>query len=69
MKEFNIAFLGLGNVGSGAYRILKNNGCGIFEREKIKINVKKILVRDLSGKRKIDVEEGKIGRASCRERL
>ena len=33
MKTVKIGFLGMGNVGSGAYAILKNNAPLIEERE------------------------------------
>lgn len=56
MKEFNIAFLGFGNVGTGAYKILMDNGSKIFQREGISIKVKKILVRDVNKKRPVDVD-------------
>ena len=56
MKEFNIAFLGFGNVGSGAYKIINENGNKIFKREGISIKVKKILVRDVTKKRSIDID-------------
>lgn len=58
MKEFNIAFLGFGTVGSGAYKIIKKNGSKIFEREGINIKIKKILVRDVNKNRSVDVEPG-----------
>jgi len=56
LKEFNIAFLGFGNVGTGAYKILMDNGSKIFQREGISIKVKKILVRDVNKKRPVDVD-------------
>jgi len=56
LKEFNIAFLGFGNVGSGAYKIINENGNKIFKREGISIKVKKILVRDVTKKRSIDID-------------
>ena len=56
MKEFNIAFLGFGNVGSGVYKIIKQNGNKIVKREGIDIKVKKILVRDVNKKRSVDVD-------------
>ena len=56
MREFNVAFLGFGNVGTGAYKIISKNGNKIFQREGISIKIKKILVRDINKKRSIDVD-------------
>ncbi len=47
MKTVKIGFLGMGNVGSGAYAILKNNAPLIEEREGLRIIVKRALVRSL----------------------
>lgn len=47
MKTVKIGFLGMGNVGSGAYAILKNNAPLIKEREGLRIIVKRALVRSL----------------------
>ncbi len=46
MKQFQIAILGFGTVGSGVYRILDENGKQITHREGIELRIKKILVRD-----------------------
>ncbi len=48
MKTVKIGFLGMGNVGSGAYAILKNNAPLIEEREGLRIIVKRALVRSLN---------------------
>ncbi|HHV96795.1 MAG TPA: homoserine dehydrogenase [Clostridiaceae bacterium] len=56
MKEFKVAFLGFGNVGTGTYKIIKENGSKIFQREGINITVKKILVRNVNKKRPVEVE-------------
>jgi homoserine dehydrogenase len=56
LREFNVAFLGFGNVGTGAYKIISKNGNKIFQREGISIKIKKILVRDINKKRSIDVD-------------
>lgn len=58
MQEINIGFFGFGNIGTGVYQILEKNGEDIFKREGIKVKIKKILVRDINKKRKIDVEPG-----------
>ena len=51
MKEVKIGFLGMGNVGSGAYRILRDNADIITHREGIKYTVTGALVRDKSKSR------------------
>lgn len=57
-KVINIGLLGLGTVGRGVYRILKENGDIIGQRAGVGIRVKKVLVRDIAKNRGIDVEEG-----------
>lgn len=56
MKTVKIGFLGMGNVGSGAYAILKNNAPLIEEREGLRIIVKRALVRSLDKARPSGVE-------------
>ena len=56
MKTVKIGFLGMGNVGSGAYAILKNNALLIEEREGLRIIVKRALVRSLDKARPNGVE-------------
>ena len=51
MKQVNIGFLGMGNVGSGAYRILRDNADIITHREGVKYTVTGALVRDKSKNR------------------
>ena len=51
MREVKIGFLGMGNVGSGAYRILRDNADVITHREGIKYTVVSALVRDKSKSR------------------
>lgn len=46
MQQINIAALGFGTVGSGVYRVLTENHDGIMHREKLDIQVRRILVRD-----------------------
>ncbi|MHB1314964.1 MAG: homoserine dehydrogenase [Christensenellales bacterium] len=57
MKVINIGMLGLGNVGSGVYRILTENGADIQHRESLDIRIHKILVRDKTKKRNVAVDE------------
>jgi len=46
VKQYQVAILGFGTVGSGVYRILDENGAQITHREGIELRIKKILVRD-----------------------
>lgn len=55
MESVKIAFLGLGTVGSGTFRILSEHAQVIARRASRPIEVKKILVRDLAKKRACDV--------------
>lgn len=55
MKEFNIAILGFGTVGSGVYRVLTENRHEIMHREEIIINVKRILIRDFEHEPNLDM--------------
>ncbi len=50
----NIAFLGVGTVGSGVYQVLEENKSIIYHRDSVEFNVKKILVSNTSKKREID---------------
>ena len=47
MKTVKIGFLGMGNVGSGTYSILKDNAKLIEQREGLRLIVKRALVRSL----------------------
>jgi len=55
LQVVNIAFLGFGNIGTGVYKIINKNSELINKREGIKINIKRILVRDINKKRPIDL--------------
>lgn len=57
MREVKIALLGIGNVGSGVYKILTGNGKQIQHRENLDISIKKVLVRNKAKKRNFDIEE------------
>jgi len=46
LAEIKIGFLGFGNVGTGAYKIIEQNGRDISYREGFTLKVEKILVRD-----------------------
>ncbi len=58
MKSLKIGLLGLGNVGTGAYRILMMNAEKISATAGKKIEVSKILVGDKKKKRAIDIPAG-----------
>lgn len=55
MRKIGLALLGLGTIGSGVMKVLKENGELIKCREGIDIEVKKILVRNKNKKRNIEV--------------
>ncbi len=55
MKSVQIAFLGLGTVGSGAFGILSKHAQAIARRASCSIEVKKVLVRDKTKKRSCEV--------------
>lgn len=54
-EEIGVALLGFGNVGSGTYEVIEENFASIKEKVGVKIYVKKILVRDLSAQRRVEV--------------
>jgi homoserine dehydrogenase len=57
MKKVNIALLGLGNVGSGVWKILNTNKEEIKRRSGYEIEVSKILVKDTGKKRNVEVPD------------
>ncbi|WHH61212.1 homoserine dehydrogenase [Petroclostridium sp. X23] len=57
MDKIKVGFLGFGNVGTGAYKILQETGNEISHREGFEIEVKKILVRDTNKKRDVQADE------------
>lgn len=58
MNKVNIALLGLGNVGRGVWEILETNKEEIKERSGYDIQVSKILVRDISKPRGVEIPKG-----------
>ncbi len=58
MNKVKIALLGVGNVGSGVWKILNTNQEEIRKRSGFDIEVSKILVRDANKKRAVDIPEG-----------
>ena len=57
MKNVKIALLGLGNVGRGVWKILQANGEEISKRSGCKVEIAKILVRDASKVRGVEVPD------------
>ncbi|RCX19400.1 homoserine dehydrogenase [Anaerobacterium chartisolvens] len=57
-EEIKIGLLGLGNVGTGVYKILLENGREIFHREGLELKVEKILVKNVGRKRAVNIEQG-----------
>jgi homoserine dehydrogenase len=55
MNKIKIALLGLGNVGMGVWKILNTNKNEIMKRSGYEIEVSKILVRDISKQRDLNV--------------
>lgn len=57
METIKIALLGFGNVGTGVYKILQENGSEIIHRDGLDIKVDKILVKDINKKRNLDIDK------------
>ncbi|NMB24133.1 MAG: homoserine dehydrogenase [Firmicutes bacterium] len=57
-KSVKIGLMGLGTVGTGVCKILQDNREVIFERAGTEFEIAKILVRDLTKPRAVEVEEG-----------
>lgn len=55
MKTVKVGLLGFGNVGSGTYQALQMNREHISETTGVSIEISRILVRDTSRKRAVDV--------------
>lgn len=58
MNKVKIALLGVGNVGSGVWKILNTNQKEIRKRSGYDIEVAKILVSDVKKKRNVELPEG-----------
>ncbi len=54
-KLIKIGFLGCGNVGSGVWKLLSGFGEEIAHRTGLRFQVKRVLVRDVTKKREIDM--------------
>ncbi|MDO4534518.1 MAG: homoserine dehydrogenase [Clostridium perfringens] len=57
MKQVKIALLGLGNVGTGVWKILHFNKTEIVKRCGFDIEIKKILVKDIGKDRGLDIPQ------------
>lgn len=57
-KSIKVGLLGLGTVGSGVYRILTEGKTTVGEKAGVKLELKRILVRDPGRKRRVDVDAG-----------
>ena len=57
-SRISIGMLGMGTVGRGVYRILNENRDGIEQKVGASIEIKKILVRDITKDRGLDLEQG-----------
>lgn len=57
MKEVSIALLGCGTVGKGVIDLLAMNGSIIEEQLNTKINIKRVLIRDIQKYEKMDLPE------------
>ena len=55
MKTIDIGILGLGTVGSGVVKILQDNAQKITDITGCKLNVKTVVVRDVTAKRNVDL--------------
>lgn len=58
MKKARIALLGLGTVGTGAWKIIRENGHSIEEKTGCSLEVVKILVKNLHKKRAVKLPDG-----------
>ena len=56
VRVIKIGLLGLGTVGRGVYRILKNNADTILQRVGVEIQIKKVLVRDINKDRGFELD-------------
>ncbi|MDF9409196.1 homoserine dehydrogenase [Pelotomaculum isophthalicicum JI] len=56
-KVISVGLMGLGTVGRGVYRILKDNSAGIEQKVGARVEIKKILVREPAKNRGIDLRE------------
>ena len=60
MKKVKIALLGLGNVGTGVWKIIHANKEEISKRSGYDIEISKVLVRNANKKRNVEIPDDKI---------
>lgn len=58
MKSINLGLIGLGTVGSGVVKILREKRAFLAEKIGLQINIKKICDKDLVSKRGVSLEKG-----------
>lgn len=56
MKKIGVALLGLGTVGGGTYRILKNNFLSIKKHDGVEIEIRHIIERDVTKAEKLGAD-------------
>jgi len=57
VRNYNIALIGLGNIGSYLYNYLKKNKKLLIERNNISLTIKYVAVKNLKKKRKIKIDK------------
>jgi homoserine dehydrogenase len=57
MKKINIGLIGLGNVGCGVVKILRDKKALLADKIGVEINIKKICDKDISSKRNVSVDK------------
>jgi len=55
-RTINVGLIGMGTVGTGVAKILRNNAQGILQKVGVAIVIKKIMVRQLTKVRNVDVD-------------
>lgn len=60
VENIQIGLLGLGTVGRGVYRIITGNAENIKRKVGVGLEIKKIMVRDTSRQRGIEIDPGKL---------
>ena len=55
MRAIGVALLGLGNVGSGVIKLLEDNADGIARRLGARLEVRRIVVREVDKARLVEV--------------
>jgi len=58
--SIKIGLLGLGTVGTGVVKVLKENGENIQKKVGVPVTIEKVLVRDINKKRKVELLPGKL---------